>query len=355
MIPPISPKREVALFPYSDPTGEGALQNAGALQIYRELLHNQYHRFGTLGNSAFTLLEAFEELNPGAAPVEQTVEWRGFPITAQTTRQAIDNDRLRFQDEYVEWRPERDGQGRLVRVTFTTDFPEYFQAFAQIGVDALKAEIRRVIPGADPTDAELFGAGPNPGNQSGPTRAQRFLANLANNPWNMGPKGFLCLTQRFNTLGALFNLVGECGIVQQNVPASDVCSNVGGACGPGRNSDPAICRRVQEVARANFACSLKDPAGVVIRRLAGNWALNGQAIDINNPTNNQGLWTLSRNGRRGVLNIPNGLRLNSSPIATGAEVADNLFVGVDVVAVANAALPQWARTGSEQQVRGVVA
>ena len=90
------------MFPYSDPTGGDSLSKAGALDIYRELLHAQYQRFATVENSAFTLLEAFDELRPGTAVSEQTVEWRGFPITAQTTNSSIDDNRLRFQDEYVE-------------------------------------------------------------------------------------------------------------------------------------------------------------------------------------------------------------------------------------------------------------
>jgi hypothetical protein len=34
-------------------------------------------------------------------------------------------------------------------------------------------------------------------------------------------------------------------------------------------------------------------------------------------------------------------------------VADNLFVAADILAAANTALPVWARTGSESQIRGV--
>ena len=341
------------MFPYSDPTGGNSLAKAGALDLYRELLHAQYQRFATVENSAFTLLEAFDELSPGTAVSEQTVEWRGFPITAQTTNSAIDDNRLRFQDEYVEWWAERDNQGKLLRVTFTTEFPEYFEALAQVGPDALKAEIRNIRPNADPTDAELFGAGPDPAGQSGRTRARRFRDNLASNPWNIGPKGILCLTQQFNTLGALFNLVGACGTSRPDIPAGAVCANVGGACGPGRNSDPAICQATQDLARTDFACSFKDPAGVVIRSLSGSWSVGGQPIDINDKDANRGAWTVSRNGGRAVLKVSDDLRLNDQPVRSGAEVADNLSVAADLLAAANTALPVWARTGSESQIRGV--
>ena len=61
----------------------------------------------------------------------------------------------------MEWRVEKTG-GSLTRVTFTTEFTEYFEAVAEVGADALKSEIARIHPGAVPTDAEIFGAGFDP-------------------------------------------------------------------------------------------------------------------------------------------------------------------------------------------------
>jgi hypothetical protein len=48
-----------------------------------------------------------------------------------------------------------------------------------------------------------------------------------------------------------------------------------------------------------------------------------------------------------------GLRLNDQTVASGALVADHLFVGVNAVAAPDAALPDFARTGAESQLRGV--
>ena len=293
-------------------------------------------------------------MSPGTEVAQRLIDWRGYPITAQVSDAAIDARRSEFQDEYVEWWLERDGGGRPARITFTTEFAEYFEALAQVGADVLKEEIANLVPGAAPTDTELFGAGPNSAGQSGRTRARRFRSNLSNNPWNIGPKGILCLTQQFNTLGALFNLVGACGVARTDIDPGSVCANVGGACGPGRNSDPAVCEATQRLARDDFACSLRDPCGVGIRSLAGNWTMGGEPLDINDPATNQGLWTVSRNGRRAVLSIPDDLRLNDDRVQSGARVADNLFVGADAVAAPDASLPEWARTGSEQQIRGMV-
>lgn len=336
------------MFAYSDPAGTGALAAAGALQNYREKVGFFDQRFNNVDGSGYTLREAFNELAPGTQAQIATVRWSAFPVTAAATLQEIDRDRMQFQDEYVEWRTETQN-GALRKVTFTTEFSEYLQALAEVGVASLKAEIARLVPGANPTDAELFGAGFNPQTASPTARGRRFVAQLPDNPWNNGQRGILCLTQQFNTMGALFNLLGACGVPNLNVPTGQVCATVGGACGPGRNSDPAVCGAAQDLARGSSSFSLEDPAGIRIINLDpnANWTLNGQAIDINNPAANQGLWSVSRNGRRGVFNLQGDVRVGGNKITTGAQLSQLLFVGADVIHAPDAALPEWARAGHE--------
>jgi hypothetical protein len=110
---------------------------------------------------------------------------------------------------------------------------------------------------------------------------------------------------------------------------------------------------VQSLARTNFGLTVEDPAGIAIRRLAGGWTLNGEAVDVNDPNAAEGIWAVTRNGRRAVLEMAPGLRLNDQTVASGALVADHLFVGVNAVAAPDAALPDFARTGAESQLRGV--
>jgi hypothetical protein len=194
-----------------------------------------YESFARRVNSGFTWLEAFDHLSGSALP-PVSVEWSAFPITAQVTDVTIDKDRLAHQDEYVEWLAEMK-QSKLKRVTFTTEFPEYFEAFAAVGPAALVSAIQDVIPGANPTLDELFGAGFNPAATTAVGRARTFRDHLADNPWNNGKKGILCLTQQFNTLGALFNLITACGVRQAQGTPENTCSLVAstGACGDGRN------------------------------------------------------------------------------------------------------------------------
>jgi len=184
-------------------------------------------------------------------------------------------------------------------------------------------------------------------------RAQAFRAHLAQNPWNNGQKGILCLTQGANTLGALFNLLSQCGIPKTQGAPQDTCGLVAGACGPGRSSDPNVCAVAQEAVRNKVGFTLRDPAGIRLVTLKGAWKIGNTAIDVNEPASNQGVWHVSRNGRRGVLNVIQGLKLDGEPIVSGAQVSRKLSVAADLLAAPNAALPEPARIGEESSSRGL--
>ena len=75
-----------------------------------------------------------------------------------------------------------------------------------------------------------------------------------------------------------------------------------------------MCSAAQDLARGTSSFSLEDPAGIRIIELDPNaqWTLGGQVIDINDPATNQGIWTVSRNGRRGVFDLPGDLRVDGN-------------------------------------------
>jgi hypothetical protein len=334
------------MFAYKDPTGSNFLDSQGALGEYRAIIDNLYRNSARVLNSGFTLLDAFENLSGGTSRID-SIPWRAFPITAAASFDEIDSERLRWQDEYVEWRVEKAATGEITSITFTTEFPEYYQALARISIDALIAGIQDVMPGANPTPEELFGFGFNPGITNGEGRAQLFRQNLTINPWNNGKKGILCLTQQFNTAGALFNLVDKCAIQRNGIPASSVCGAVGGACGPSRNSDPVICQASQNTVRSSRAMSLADPVGIKIKELIGTWEINGVPVDINDLNDSQGAWVISRNGRRAVLDVTKGVTIGGFPITSGAQVSNELNVEADVISAPESSLPPWAKTGQE--------
>lgn len=335
------------MFEFADPAGRDFLGNAAAKANYQEQMRSFYDRFSAVSDSAFTFIEAFDELTGSQSASQSRVNWAAFPLLAPATDAQIDGNRFRFQDEYVEWLTEI--QGDAGTITFSTELPEYFQAFASVGLSALIEAIQDVIPGADPAAEELFGVGTgNPDARSGRERSTLFRQNLVNNPWNNGTKGILCLTQRFNTMNALFNLVSECGIRQSQGSETDTCSLVGSACGDGRSSDPQVCKEAQSAARAGFGITLADPAGIQIKTLTGVWKVEGDAIDdINSSATNPQIWTVSRNGRRGVLKVEAGLSLGDDPIVSGAQVSRHLVVGANLLATPENSLPIWARAGNE--------
>jgi hypothetical protein len=340
------------VFEYSDPTGNGFLARAGALQVYRQAVDAWYQTVAALPSSKFTLREAFDELAAGTSSTITTVEWKAFPVTAAATPEQIDQARLQFQDEYVEWTVDLKDDGSLSTVTFTTEFSEYFEALAQVGPLALKQEIANLYPAATATDQDLFGVGFDPVTATPKARAARFRENLPHNPWNNGQRGILCLTQQFNTMGALFNLLGNCGILRPGVDAEDVCANVGSFCGPKRNSDPRVCTAAQTLARGDQSLSLDDPAGVRILRLEGSWTVDGKAVDINDQAVDQGVWKVVRNGRRAVLSFERDIRFAGSLVRTGTQLSSLLTVGANVIHAATSAIPSWARTDTKQSRTG---
>lgn len=330
------------MFEYTDPTESGALQRAGALQAYRSSLHSSFRFFGRTPRSAFTIPEAFEELADKSLVQGASVTWLAFPRVSQATASQIDTERLRHQDEYVEWRTERQGS-RVVRVTFTTEFSDYYEALAATGADAILAEVHRVTGTALATAADVFGSGFNPANATPQGRAARMLQRAPRNPWNNGTKGILFLTHPSSTLGALLGLAAACGVPNNQVAATDMCASVGGACVPGRNSDPSVCVAVQRIGLAGNSFTFVDPVGITIERLEGIWKRAGRQIDIN-ATN---LWKVERNQRRATLEIPADLTLVDDPIESGAAVAARLLVGARVMFAPDNALPEWSRMGQE--------
>src|SRR5438477_9079022 len=97
---------------------------------------------------------------------------------------------------------------------------------------------------------------------------------------------------------------------QPNLDPGNVCANVGGACGPGRNSDPSVCAAAQTLSRGDRSFSLQDPAGIRLLRLdgAGLWTVDGETVDINDEAANKGVWKVTRNGRRGVFLFQRDIR-----------------------------------------------
>jgi hypothetical protein len=175
----------------------------------------------------------------------------------------------RIQDEYCEWRVERDN-GRIVRIIFTCEAPEYWQSIA--GGPSIYDPA-----GSAPAD---FGA---KGDRSVLVRLYReILGNNSvqeqdlffpdrpdtYNPWNHWntTSGIVHLQQLNNTLGAEVRIGADASVrrrkggVEITDPTQLICC--GGFGVVERSSDPGIGREVNKKIREMFAVTLRNPVAI---------------------------------------------------------------------------------------------
>lgn len=184
------------------------------------------------------------------------VVWSAFPasLTGPFDERLKRADSSRqTQDEYCEWAIERNADGRITRVTFTTELPEYWAHLFATDRDGLVA-LYRDLTGQDVDPARLV----RPGG-----------AYLASNEWNDSTAGRPAhLMQGSNSLGAAVKLAADATILREvdGVPVTGnqelvQCSALGN---PFRNSDPSIAAAVNDAAATGAEITLGDPPGIYI-------------------------------------------------------------------------------------------
>ncbi|GGR19179.1 hypothetical protein [Streptomyces aurantiogriseus] len=263
--------------------------------------------------------------------VEAAVTWTAFP---NRLRSAV-SDRQRWQradasrdvqDEYCEWSVTRNDSGKITRVTFTCEGPEYWDVLAQTSPDkALELYRTHISPTVQRSD--LFGPD------------GRYLRR---NKWNDSTtQGAMHLIQQANTLGAEIELAAAATIRRviggrELTGAQELiaCGKYGVA---ERNSDPHIGEVVNGIARQKADIALSDPVGLYFDDLATDgW----RAPDGSDP---KSFWIFHRGDAdhpvRAVYEVPadrnftvGDITINGRPIEFGAQIAD--FVTIKLTAVA---------------------
>jgi hypothetical protein len=276
----------------------------------------------------------FNELRtPSAADaVTRDIDWPAFPrvvqLGAATERQrwrTADSSRDQ-QDEYCEWSVTRDpNTEKIVRVTFTSEGPEYWEFLAAVAPARVLALYQEHVS-PDVTHADLF-----PGGQY-----------HARNRWNnSATNGAMHLIQDSNTLHAEIELAAAATLVRlkNGVPITEAqqlikCGDYGEAR---RHSDPLIGATVNELARAKADITLANPVGLYIAGLSvAGWA----TPDGSNPRD---FWTITRGtpekALRGVFEVPAGkgfvvgdITIGGRPIEFGAQIAD--FIRIKLTGLA---------------------
>lgn len=221
---------------------------------------------------------------PSISEADGTITWQGFPKVLENqfgagSQQALqkaeelrngNSGLYRPQDEYLEWRTERDASGLISRVTFTCEAPEYWEALSDgyprsydgprshpdAGDHDQVLALYRLLVGPQVQAADLFPGG------------GRYDPH---NRWNTRD-GIVHLTERANTLGAEINLAAQATVLRKDDAGGPIvteqelieCSGFGAA---GRASDPHIGSVVNQLSARGFSLTLRNPVGLYIHRL----------------------------------------------------------------------------------------
>lgn len=256
------------------------------------------------------------------------IVWSAFPaqLLAETGSEKerwerADSSR-RFQDEYCEWGVERDPDGKITSVTFTTELPEYFEHLAAHDPERLVNVYREFVgPEVQLNDLIRDGQYSRVNRFNDPDATDRPPVHLAHGP---------------NTLGAAVALVAEATRPRKRngellTTKETLTQCLGGA--PLRNSDPQIAAVLNGAARAGDEITLQDPIGLYIDGLT---TVGMETPDGADPAS---FWTIERGSQKHAMRaryeVPadrgyavGDITINGRPIEAGAQIADRVTVRI---------------------------
>jgi subtilisin family serine protease len=263
---------------------------------------------------------------PDPDAVEKDITWTAFPRIVKI-QSASDLQRWKradssrdLQDEYCEWSVTRDAKtGKIVRVTFTSEGPEYWEFLAQSDHErVLELYQQHISPEVRMED--LF-------------RQSRYVAR---NKWNTNTTdGAMHLVQANNTLGAEIELAAASTLIRrrndQILTGEQELISCGRYGQPERNSDPHIGAVVNEIARTDADVTLANPVGLCIAALSvAGWSTP-------DGSDSQGFWKIVRGtpdkALRAVYEVPEekgflvgDIKINGRNIEFGSQIADFITI-----------------------------
>lgn len=262
------------------------------------------------------------------------VPWSAFPgpllssrVSPESRWGAADASRD-VQDEYCEWSVLRDSDEAILRVTFTSETPEYYDHLFDTQPELLLDLYEQALGHPVSVDA-LRGAG-------------GFYNSR--NQFNLSTTGpIVHLAHRNNFLRAAVELAGAATILREddNGPVSHPQALV--ECGdlgePARHSDPQIAAAVNNLVSNGFDVTLADPPGLY---LAG---LETTGMETRDNSDAKDFWRIERGDQdhvvRASFEVPDDrdyqvsdIRIGGRPIDFGAQLADRVQVKVTAIAKA---------------------
>lgn len=268
------------------------------------------------------------------------VTWAGSPNKLrQTHPNAVDRWRIADsdrseQDEYCEWGVEKAG-GKITRVTFTTEVPEYFAFLGQHAPDRLLALYRELVS-SNVALKDLIVGGEyqrvNRWNHPRPSRAR--IAHLS---------------QDNNSLFAALALAAEATVQRERngvpVTTKEALAGCSGLGDQFRNSDPQIAAIINGAASTGASITLQDPIGLYLDRIVTAGMTTPDGAD---PAS---FWKIERgtpeHAVRASFSVPKqrgytvgDIKIGNRPIRFGAQVADRVRVRLTAVVKPGNARPR---------------
>ncbi|KAL0631393.1 hypothetical protein Q9L58_009748 [Maublancomyces gigas] len=210
---------------------------------------------------------------PGTrTPVD--IIWAAFPNSVQGSgkRRWILADERGTQDEYCEWSVLRNDSGKITRVIFTAEGPEYWDWLGKMQPETVLQLYKEHNPGFDIKKDDLFPGG----------------TYKRDNKWNNSttPGCIMHLIHCNNTLTAQIHIAGQSTVLRIDSQGNPIrapdrllrCSRLGLAS---RNSDPYIGIGINNLAHSQHLITVADPIGLYLHDFNGSSFHAPDGADVN--------------------------------------------------------------------------
>jgi hypothetical protein len=266
-----------------------------------------------------------EFYNPSTLDVnvvgERLLTWMAFPRRIlmpnrdDRNRAFVIAEDRDVQDEYCEWRVIKNADGKITKITFVTETPEYWEQLWAVDPGRVVELYRELVGDPSVSQAEL---------EDGSGGYKR------RNRWNeregaTDTHGIVHLIQSINNLGAAL------GLVQGSAASGVFNDNYEEISLPNTSVDPRVELDVSTLVRKNLSVTLRDPVGLYIV----GWDDTGWSKPNGTPVGNY--WRIVR-GRPGqVLRLEyevsagagfvvGDIRIGGRRIEWGGQVAEHVTV-----------------------------
>jgi len=269
-------------------------------------------------------------------------------------------------DEYCEWRVERNAAGKITRITFTSEPPEYWQALHGDELQDSNGNFAYPFTGDKKHLLDLYHQYVSPAvrlddlackheyyfyqkDAQGKRQKVVMFRKGDYNPYNRwnSTHGIMHLSHPNNFISAEIQLGADATVLRQKngkpVVQADALVCCAGYGGTSRSSDPTIGASVNDLARLGAWVTIKNPIGLYMHDLntEGFTKPNGERIDPKE------YFRVLRGDEaagmieRAVFEVPaaegftvSDLRIGGLPITWGGQVAEHINIKIVGTAVA---------------------